>query len=55
MRACPGQKRDVTVYRLITKGTIEEKVYHRQIFKQFLTNKVLQDPKQRSECPPPHS
>jgi len=27
--------KDVTVYRLITKGTIEEKVYHRQIFKQF--------------------
>ena len=30
----------VTVYRLITSGTIEEKVYHRQIYKQFLTNKV---------------
>ena len=28
------------MYRLITSGTIEEKVYHRQIFKQFLTNKV---------------
>ena len=35
-----GQKREVTVYRLITSGTIEEKVYHRQIYKQFLTNKV---------------
>lgn len=35
-----GQKRDVTVYRLITTGTIEEKVYHRQIYKQFLTNKA---------------
>jgi hypothetical protein len=35
-----GQKRDVTVYRLITSGTIEEKVYHRQIYKQFLTEKV---------------
>ena len=37
------QTREVTVYRLITSGTIEEKVYHRQIFKQFLTNKA---------CPP---
>jgi DNA excision repair protein ERCC-6 len=42
-----GQKRDVTVYRLMTAGTIEEKIYHRQIFKQFLTNKILRDPKQR--------
>jgi len=36
-----GQKREVTVYRLITSGTIEEKVYHRQIYKQFLTEKVM--------------
>lgn len=42
-----GQKRDVTVYRLMTAGTIEEKIYHRQIFKQFLTNKIMRDPKQR--------
>lgn len=42
-----GQKRDVEIYRLMTAGTIEEKIYHRQIFKQFLTNKILRDPKQR--------
>ncbi|XP_030342587.1 DNA excision repair protein ERCC-6 isoform X2 [Strigops habroptila] len=42
-----GQKKHVTVYRLLTAGTIEEKIYHRQIFKQFLTNRVLKDPKQR--------
>ncbi|XP_077553799.1 DNA excision repair protein ERCC-6-like isoform X2 [Haemaphysalis longicornis] len=42
-----GQRRDVTVYRLLTAGTIEEKIYHRQIFKQFLTNRVLKDPRQR--------
>ncbi|XP_067005938.2 DNA excision repair protein ERCC-6 [Anabrus simplex] len=42
-----GQKNRVTIYRLVTAGTIEEKIYHRQIFKQFLTNKVLSDPKQR--------
>jgi DNA excision repair protein ERCC-6 len=37
----------VTVYRLITRGTIEEKVYHRQIYKHFLTNKVLKNPQQK--------
>jgi DNA excision repair protein ERCC-6 len=42
-----GQKRAVEIYRLMSAGTIEEKIYHRQIFKQFLTNKVLKDPKQR--------
>ncbi|KIV99772.1 uncharacterized protein PV09_08578 [Verruconis gallopava] len=42
-----GQKREVEIYRLMTAGTIEEKIYHRQVFKQVLTNKVLKDPKQR--------
>ncbi|XP_038887672.1 protein CHROMATIN REMODELING 8 isoform X2 [Benincasa hispida] len=42
-----GQQRDVTVYRLITRGTIEEKVYHRQIYKHFLTNKILKNPQQK--------
>ncbi|KAL8750094.1 MAG: hypothetical protein Q9199_007288 [Rusavskia elegans] len=42
-----GQKREVMIYRLMTAGTIEEKIYHRQLFKQFLTNKILKDPKQR--------
>uniref|UniRef100_A0A7N0U8W1 Uncharacterized protein n=1 Tax=Kalanchoe fedtschenkoi TaxID=63787 RepID=A0A7N0U8W1_KALFE len=42
-----GQKKDVTIYRLITRGTIEEKVYHRQIYKHFLTNKILKNPQQR--------
>ncbi|KAI6349336.1 hypothetical protein MCOR25_010680 [Pyricularia grisea] len=43
-----GQKKEVTIYRLMTAGTIEEKIYQRQIFKQFLTNKVLKDPSQRT-------
>lgn len=43
-----GQTKPVKIYRLMTEGTIEEKIYHRQIFKQFMTNKVLKDPKQRS-------
>ena len=42
-----GQTRAVTVYRLLTAGTIEEKMYHRQIFKQMLTDKVLKDPMQK--------
>jgi len=42
-----GQKRQVTIYRLITSGTIEEKIYHRQIFKQYLSNKILTDARQR--------
>jgi hypothetical protein len=32
---------------MITAGTIEEKIYHRQIFKTALSERVLQDPKQR--------
>jgi DNA excision repair protein ERCC-6 len=42
-----GQKKEVTIYRLMTAGTIEEKIYHRQIFKQFLADKILKDPRQR--------
>ena len=42
-----GQERDVTIYRLIVAGTVEEKIYQRQIFKTALSNKILQDPKQR--------
>lgn len=42
-----GQRRDVTIYRLVTAGTIEEKIYHRQLFKMYLTNKVLKDAKER--------
>lgn len=40
-----GQTRDVQICRLITAGTIEEKIYHRQIFKQILTNRILHNPK----------
>lgn len=42
-----GQEKQVTVYRLITAGTIEEKMYHRQIFKLLLSSKVLDEPRQR--------
>lgn len=46
-----GQKKEVTIYRLMTAGTIEEKIYHRQLFKQFLANKILKDPSQRQTIP----
>lgn len=49
-----GQTKQVTIYRLITSGTIEEKIYHRQIFKQYLTTKVLHDAK-RKRCFNKHS
>lgn len=42
-----GQTRDVIIYRLITAGTIEEKIYHRQVFKLYLTNRILRDTKQK--------
>jgi hypothetical protein len=43
-----GQQREVTIYRLLTRGTIEEKIYQRQIFKLLLSNRILDDPKQRA-------
>ncbi|CAH0551599.1 unnamed protein product [Brassicogethes aeneus] len=40
-----GQDKQVTVYRLVSAGTIEEKMYQRQVWKQLLSNKILIDPK----------
>ena len=31
-----GQTKDVTIYRLLTSGTIEEKIYHRQVIWVFI-------------------
>ncbi|VDL78619.1 unnamed protein product [Nippostrongylus brasiliensis] len=39
-----GQQRVVTIYRLVSVGTIEEKIYQRY---EFLANRVLKNPKQR--------
>ena len=36
-----GQKRNVAIYRFVVDDTIEEKIYHRQIFKKFMADKVL--------------
>lgn len=35
----------VEVYRLIVDDSVEEKVYHRQIFKKFMAQKVLSNPR----------
>ena len=32
-----GQKRDVIVYRILTIGTIEEKIYRRQVYKKGMS------------------
>jgi len=42
-----GQKREVTIFRLITRGTIEEKIYQRQIFKVLLSSRILDNPRQK--------
>lgn len=36
-----GQKRHVYIYRLLTTGTIEEKIYQRQVHKQGLSGSVV--------------
>ena len=42
-----GQTRNVAIYRFVTEDSIEEKVYHRQIFKKFMADRVLADPSRR--------
>jgi len=39
-----GQLKNVVVYRLVLANCIEEKIYHRQLFKEYLARKVLKDP-----------
>ncbi|XP_056017684.1 DNA repair and recombination protein RAD54B-like [Ostrea edulis] len=36
-----GQKRQIYIYRLLTTGTIEEKIYQRQISKQGLSGAIM--------------
>ena len=36
-----GQKREVFVYRFITTGTIEEKIFQRQIVKQSMASHII--------------
>lgn len=39
-----GQQREVIIYRLLVDDTVEEKIYHRQIFKKYMSDKILQNP-----------
>ena len=39
-----GQKRSVHIYRLLTTGTIEEKIFQRQMLKQGLSESVVEGP-----------
>lgn len=36
-----GQRKTVYIYRLLTTGTIEEKIYQRQISKQALSGAIV--------------
>ena len=42
-----GQTRNVAIYRFVTEDSIEEKIYHRQIFKKFMADRILADPSRR--------
>lgn len=45
-----GQQRDTYIYRFITSGTIEEKIYQRQITKTSLSGFVVDSKKQSSSA-----
>jgi SNF2 family DNA or RNA helicase len=40
-----GQRKNVVIYRLITCGSVEEKIYRRQIFKDSLMRLTTGDSK----------
>ena len=42
-----GQTRNVAIFRFVAEDSIEEKVYHRQIFKKFMADRILADPSRR--------
>eukprot|EP00357_Protocruzia_adherens_P018506 CAMPEP_0115038810 /NCGR_PEP_ID=MMETSP0216-20121206/43636_1 /TAXON_ID=223996 /ORGANISM="Protocruzia adherens, Strain Boccale" /LENGTH=425 /DNA_ID=CAMNT_0002419293 /DNA_START=723 /DNA_END=2000 /DNA_ORIENTATION=- len=42
-----GQDKSVSVYRFVLHDTIEERIYHRQVFKQYLADRILLNPDQK--------
>ncbi|CAL8094902.1 unnamed protein product [Calicophoron daubneyi] len=47
-----GQKSDVIVYRLITCGTVEEKIYRRQIFKESIIRQTTTTGRNKADKDP---
>ena len=45
MKADAGATHEVVIYRLLVDDTVEEKVYHRQVFKKCLASKILSNPR----------
>ncbi len=45
-----GQKKNVVVYRLITCGSIEEKIYRRQVFKDSINRQTQGDSQNPFRC-----
>ncbi|GFH21042.1 predicted protein, partial [Haematococcus lacustris] len=43
-----GQKKKVWIYRLLTTGSLEEKVYQRQLMKQGLSRSIVDDSEKQS-------
>lgn len=39
-----GQKRDVQIFRLMVDSSVEENIYRRQVFKKYLSERVLENP-----------
>ncbi|KAI4291933.1 DNA excision repair protein ERCC-6 [Pancytospora philotis] len=44
-----GQQQDVEIYRFLCRGTVEERIYQRQIYKDCLSRKILTDPSIRMD------
>ncbi|KAF8566253.1 hypothetical protein P879_08392 [Paragonimus westermani] len=47
-----GQKSDVIVYRLLTCGTVEEKIYRRQIFKDSVIRQTTSTGRNKADADP---
>ena len=45
LKADGGEMHEVMIYRLLVDDTVEEKVYHRQVFKKALATKILSNPR----------
>lgn len=44
-----GQRKDVTIFRLLTAGTIEEKIYHRQVCRRRIRKECERETEKEGE------